>query len=64
MVFWVRICFCIFLFLQTVLTRKNTITGIEYRNDPIIFGWELINEPRCMTDPSGDTLQGSAVAEL
>ncbi|XP_057747388.1 mannan endo-1,4-beta-mannosidase 2-like [Arachis stenosperma] len=44
-------------YIKTILTRKNTITGIEYRNDPIIFGWELINEPRCMTDPSGDTLQ-------
>jgi len=41
------------------LTRKNTFTGIEYRNDPTIFGWELINEPRCMTDRSGDTLQVS-----
>ncbi|KAI9110064.1 hypothetical protein K1719_019105 [Acacia pycnantha] len=46
-----------FIAIQTVLTRKNTITGVEYRNDPTILGWELINEPRCMTDPSGDTLQ-------
>ncbi|XP_020237606.1 mannan endo-1,4-beta-mannosidase 2 [Cajanus cajan] len=44
-------------YIKTILTRKNTITGIEYRNDPTIFGWELINEPRCSTDPSGDTLQ-------
>uniref|UniRef100_A0A5B6Z2K3 mannan endo-1,4-beta-mannosidase n=1 Tax=Davidia involucrata TaxID=16924 RepID=A0A5B6Z2K3_DAVIN len=44
-------------YVKTVLTRKNTITGIEYRNDPTIFAWELINEPRCMTDASGDTLQ-------
>ncbi|OIW01583.1 hypothetical protein TanjilG_23894 [Lupinus angustifolius] len=44
-------------YIKTVLTRKNTITGIEYRNDPTIFGWELINEPRCMSDRSGDTLQ-------
>ncbi|KAH9792464.1 Mannan endo-1,4-beta-mannosidase 2 [Citrus sinensis] len=44
-------------YVKTVLTRKNTITGVEYRNDPTIFAWELINEPRCMSDPSGDTLQ-------
>ncbi|GAV70414.1 Cellulase domain-containing protein [Cephalotus follicularis] len=44
-------------YVRTVLKRKNTITGIEYRNDPTIFAWELINEPRCMSDPSGDTLQ-------
>lgn len=45
--------------LQTILTRKNSITGIQYRDDPTIFGWELMNEPRCMTDASGDTLQVS-----
>ncbi|CAK9314764.1 unnamed protein product [Citrullus colocynthis] len=44
-------------YIKTVLTRKNSLTGIEYRDDPTIFGWELINEPRCMTDASGDTLQ-------
>ncbi|CAH9116574.1 unnamed protein product [Cuscuta europaea] len=44
-------------YVKTVLTRKNTVTGIEYRDDPTVFAWELINEPRCMTDPSGDTLQ-------
>lgn len=44
---------------QVLLTRKNSITGVEYRNDPTIFAWELINEPRCYTDISGDTLQVS-----
>ncbi|KAL1555604.1 Mannan endo-1,4-beta-mannosidase 2 [Salvia divinorum] len=44
-------------YVKTVLTRRNTLTGVEYRDDPTIFGWELINEPRCMTDKSGDTLQ-------
>lgn len=44
-------------YVKAVLTRKNTITGVEYRDDPTIFAWELINEPRCMSDASGDTLQ-------
>ncbi|KAK6919572.1 Glycoside hydrolase, family 5 [Dillenia turbinata] len=44
-------------YVKTVLTRKNTITGIEYRDDPTIFAWELMNEPRCTSDASGDSLQ-------
>jgi len=38
---------CIELYKQrveTVLTRTNTITGVEYRNDPAILMWELGNE--------------------
>jgi hypothetical protein len=45
--------------VQTLLTRKNHLTGVEYRDDPTILAWELMNEPRCTTDPSGDTLQVS-----
>uniref|UniRef100_A0A1J3DAU6 mannan endo-1,4-beta-mannosidase n=1 Tax=Noccaea caerulescens TaxID=107243 RepID=A0A1J3DAU6_NOCCA len=44
-------------YLTALLTRKNSVTGIEYRNDPTIFAWELINEPRCTSDVSGDILQ-------
>lgn len=29
-----------------IATRVNSITNVEYRNDPRIFCWELINEPR------------------
>ncbi|KAJ1285366.1 hypothetical protein BS78_03G274000 [Paspalum vaginatum] len=45
------------VYLKTLLTRKNHLTGMEYRDDPTILAWELMNEPRCTTDPSGDTLQ-------
>jgi mannan endo-1,4-beta-mannosidase len=30
--------------VEAVLTRENTITGVEYRNDPAIAMWELGNE--------------------
>jgi len=32
--------------IETVLTRENTVTGVEYRNDPTIAIWQLGNEPR------------------
>lgn len=43
--------------VKTVLTRKNTITGRMYKDDPTIFSWELINEPRCNDSTASNILQ-------
>ncbi|KAL2345552.1 hypothetical protein Fmac_006837 [Flemingia macrophylla] len=43
--------------IKSVLTRKNTITGVEYKDDPSIFAWELMNEPRSQHDNSGKVIQ-------
>ncbi len=49
--------------LKKIVGRTNTINGIPYAADPTILGWELMNEPRCPSDPSGKTLT-SWIAEM
>ncbi|KAF6163457.1 hypothetical protein GIB67_029306 [Kingdonia uniflora] len=49
--------------IKAVLTRINSITGVAYKDDPTIFAWELMNEPRCQSDLSGRAVQ-SWVAEM
>ncbi|MCU4744085.1 glycoside hydrolase 5 family protein [Natronoglomus mannanivorans] len=47
--------------VETVLTRENTVTGLEYRDDPAIAMWELANEPRCERDDVDDGVDHAQV---
>jgi mannan endo-1,4-beta-mannosidase len=33
-------------YLESVVSRRNTVTGDLYRDDPTIMSWQLANEPR------------------
>lgn len=35
--------------LEKIATRRNTVTGVLYRDDPAIFGYELMNEAQAVT---------------
>src|ERR1051326_770663 len=35
--------------IEKVVMRRNTISGVTYRDDPTIFGYELMNEAQCLT---------------
>ena len=35
--------------INKLATRRNTVTGVLYRDDPNIFGWELMNEAQGIT---------------
>jgi mannan endo-1,4-beta-mannosidase len=41
-------------YVRAVVTRRNTVTGQLYRDDPAIMAWQLANEPR----PGGSTEAG------
>ncbi|KAG6484983.1 hypothetical protein ZIOFF_053509 [Zingiber officinale] len=44
-------------FLKAIISRKNSYSGVRYSDEPAIFAWELINEPRCDSNSSSSLLQ-------
>jgi len=49
--------------VERVLTRRTTITGRLYPEEPAIFAWELANEPRCRI-PGGREILLDWTAEM
>ncbi|KAK1315706.1 Mannan endo-1,4-beta-mannosidase 6 [Acorus calamus] len=44
-------------YVKAILTRKNSFSGVRYSDEPAIFAWELMNEPRCVSNASASLLQ-------
>lgn len=43
-------------YVEMLITRTNSVTGVAYKNDPTIMAWQLANEPR----PGYKALPGKA----
>lgn len=41
-----------------LLSRRNTVNGRPYRDDPTVMAWELANEPRCKSGSTFDRQDG------
>ena len=39
--------------IRTVITRRNTVNGIAYVDDPTVMSWQLANEPRPGSNAGG-----------
>ncbi|KAG0465018.1 hypothetical protein HPP92_019182 [Vanilla planifolia] len=50
-------------YVKNILTRKNSYSGVTYKDEPAIFAWELINEPRCLSNSCAPFLQ-AWIAEM
>ncbi|XP_042481177.1 mannan endo-1,4-beta-mannosidase 6-like [Macadamia integrifolia] len=44
-------------YIKAIVTRKNSLTGVRYSEEPAVFAWELMNEPRCTSSSSAPILQ-------
>ncbi len=43
-------------YVKYLLNRTNSINKLKYKDDPTIMSWELMNEARCESDPTGDSI--------
>ncbi len=47
-------------YVTNLLSRVNTVTGRQYRDEPAVLAWELANEPRCEGADPGIVLKWAA----
>lgn len=50
--------------VRALLTRRNSLTGLAYAEDPTILGWEIANEPRCTGKTGGAGLLTEWLGEM
>jgi mannan endo-1,4-beta-mannosidase len=46
-------------YVQYFLNRTNHYTGTQYKNDPTIFAWEVMNEPRYQGESAAENVAGT-----
>src|SRR5207248_11145140 len=50
--------------VEAIVKRQNALTNLSYAEDPTILAWEIANEPRCLSDPSGTELLTKWLSEM
>src|SRR4030095_9607069 len=48
-------------YVNYALNRTNHYSGIKYKDDPVIFSWELMNEPRYEGQGTAESTQGTTL---
>ncbi|MFF3601356.1 cellulose binding domain-containing protein [Kitasatospora indigofera] len=48
-------------YVSYALNRTNTYTGVKYKDDPTVFAWDLMNEPRYENQSAAENVDGTTL---